>query len=266
MHFTKSKKLIIAILLGAVLALFFVFRIQIKEFTQDFFRPDLPEPKSLEEMQIATEKSQTEPVLKGMKETSNAVPEEISLPASINLDIPFASQAPFANWDLPYQEACEEAAIIMAHYYLAGLALDPQTMDNEILKLIEWQNKTFGYYKDTTAEEMARMLREYFKHTDIEVVENPTVEDVKKAVAAGYPVVLPAAGRLLPNPNFRQPGPIYHALTVKGYTKDKIITNDPGTRRGKNFLYDPDALMNAIHDWDAENILDGKKVMIVVKH
>ena len=92
-----------------------------------------------------------------------------------------------------------------------------------------------------------------------------TIEDIKREVAAGHPVILPAAGRLLPNPNFRQPGPIYHALIVKGYMRDgRIITNDPGTRNGKDFLYKPEALMNALHEWNSEDILLGSPAMIVV--
>ena len=61
-------------------------------------------------------------------------------------------------------------------------------------------------------------------------------------------------------------GPLYHMLVVKGYTKDgTIITNDPGTRRGADFLYDPDALFNAVHDWNGGNVNEGAKVMVVVE-
>jgi hypothetical protein len=252
----------------AVLAVFlfgFFYRVSLKESIQSFFKPPLPEPKLATEFkapqksrQLISPKINTPP---SILNTSSSL-----LPPPINLQIPFGSQAPFADWSLPYQEACEEATIIMVHRYFTGETLTPAEMNAEILKLVAWQEKTFGYYKDTTAEEMARMLREYFGHADIEMRYEFTIEDIKKEVAAGYPVILPAAGRLLPNPNFKQPGPIYHALVVKGFLANgKIITNDPGTRKGADFLYDPTALMNAIHDWDPENILDGEKVMIVVK-
>ena len=36
------------------------------------------------------------------------------LPEEINLPVPFTPQAPHANWELPYQEACEEAAVLMS--------------------------------------------------------------------------------------------------------------------------------------------------------
>ena len=123
----------------------------------------------------------------------------------------------------------------MAHYYLVGKTLNPKIMDAEILKLIEWENKTFGYYEDTTAAEIARILREYFGHKNVEVRYDFTIEDIKSEVASGHPVILPAAGRLLGNPNFRRPGPLYHALVIKGFTKNKIITND--RERGTTIIF-----------------------------
>lgn len=250
--------------LGVVaIGLLFFFRVDIKQAIKSFSKPALPEPKAAVEFSAPIKKLDTP----SQKPPSNPQPSisPLKLQASVNLNIPFGSQAPFGNWVLPYQEACEEAAAIMVHRFFSGEPLDPATMDRELKKLIAWEEKTFGYYKDTTAEEIARMLREYFGHKNVEVKYDFTMEDVKAAVSQGYPVILPAAGRLLPNPYFRQPGPIYHALVVKGFIGKKIITNDPGTRHGKDFLYDPEPLMNAVHDWNEEDILKGRKVMIVVK-
>ena len=72
----------------------------------------------------------------------------ISLPVSVNLDIPFQPQAPFGNWDLPYKEACEEAATIMVNAYFNISPLTAETMNTEILKLIEWEKKTLGHYQE----------------------------------------------------------------------------------------------------------------------
>ena len=279
----SAKKIIIAVVAGALVALVFASRVQLKNFVQDLSRPELPAPKSAAEFQDfspmaakppARILAKTLPHKLALKSTK-APPQPASppaaiaadLPAEINLDIPFASQAPFGNWEMPYQEACEEAAVIMAHYYLTGATLSAEKMNEEILKLVEWEKKTFGFYEDTNGAETARMLTEYFGDADVEVRygADVTIENIKREVAAGHPVILLAAGRLLPNPNFKPPGPLYHALIIRGYTKNGlIITNDPGTYKGKNFLYAPDVLYNAIHEWDANNILDGKKVMIVV--
>lgn len=237
------------------LGLLFSFRVDIKQAVESFLKPSLPAPLA------ATEFSALVPAVLPPAPKS---PTQI-FESAINLSLPFASQAPFGDWALPYQETCEEASAIMVHRYFSGETLDPQIMDDELKKLIAWEEKTFGYYTDTTAEEIARILREYFGHKDVEVVYEFTMDDVKRAVSQGHPVILPAAGRLLGNPNFRQPGPIYHALVVKGFIGKKIITNDPGTHNGKDFLYNPEVLMNAIHDWNSEDILKGRKAMVVVK-
>jgi hypothetical protein len=55
-------------------------------------------------------------------------------------------------------------------------------------------------------------------------------------------------------------------LVIKGYTSaEKFITNDPGTRRGADFLYDENVIMEAMHDWRVDKNIDlGKKVIIIV--
>ena len=71
---------------------------------------------------------------------------------------------------------------------------------------------------------------------------------------------------MLGNPYYKQPGPIYHALVLKGYTKDgKFITNDPGTKRGADYLYDPQVILNAMHEWNSGDVEHGRKMAIVVE-
>ncbi len=195
-------------------------------------------------------------------------PPKPTVIASVNLKIPFVSQAPHRNWNMPYQEACEEASAIMASLYYAG---DTRAMvigdagDALLKKVIAWEEERFGYYKDTTVAETVTMLEEYFK-LRARIVDDPTVDDIKQAVAAGHPVIVPAYGKILPNPYFKNGGPLYHMLVVKGYTETKFITNDPGTNtRGAEFTYKYDALMNAIHDWNGGDVPNGAKRIILVE-
>ncbi|MEK7537449.1 MAG: C39 family peptidase, partial [Patescibacteria group bacterium] len=128
-----------------------------------------------------------------------------------------------------------------------------------------WELDTFGFFKDTTAAQTAQMVEGLYGGTSVQLLTNPTVAELKSAIAAGQPVVVPAAGRLLKNPNFKRPGPLYHMLVLKGYTKDgRFITNDPGTRRGADYLYDPEVIMNAMHDWNGGDVDQGAKVALVV--
>lgn len=189
-----------------------------------------------------------------------------ALPKAINLGVPFTSQAPYANWGMPYQESCEEASMIMADAFYKHKSLNKKNSDSAIQQLVTWETKRFGDYKDQTAEEVGIVLREYFGYKNVKVIYDVTVDDIKKAVSDGHPLIVPAAGRLLGNKNFRQPGPLYHMLVVRGWKKDgTLIINDPGTRNGKAFLYKPDVLMNAIHDWNNGDVLKGRKVMVVVE-
>lgn len=184
----------------------------------------------------------------------------------INLDIPFTSQAPHRNWELPYKEFCEEASVLMAISYIKGQTIPNADFANEkMLEIKSFEEKRFGYYEDTSAEETAIIIKEFYKYPKVKIIVNPSITDIKLALSQGKTVIVPAAGRQLGNPYYTQPGPLYHMLVIKGYTKDgKFITNDPGTRRGADFIYEPDVLWNAIHDWNGGNVNEGRKVMIVV--
>jgi len=184
---------------------------------------------------------------------------------SVNLNVPFTSQAPSGNWDLPFKEACEEASIIMVDKFYKNQSFqNASATEDEIKKIVEFEEQKLGFRLDTNAEQTAKILREYLGYANVRVKYDITVEDIKEELNQGRPVIIPAAGRMLGNPYYRQPGPPYHMLVVKGYTQTKFITNDPGTRHGKDFTYSFDTLYNAIHDWNNGDVENGRKAMIVV--
>ncbi|MFZ5364879.1 MAG: C39 family peptidase [Patescibacteria group bacterium] len=174
------------------------------------------------------------------------------VPSTFDQDVLFASQAPFGNWELPYQEACEEASLIMAYKYFAKQELDKNIMDKEINKLVDWELGQFGYYTDTNLDEVTYMAEQYFG-LDVEISEKAEVEYFKELISSGYLLIVPASGRDLDNPNFTSPGPIFHMLIVRGYDRNQFITNDPGTRKGLKFKYHYNNLISAIHDLIVEN-------------
>lgn len=260
----------------------YAYRVEIRDALEDTMRKrQVPQSVTLSE--VGSRKSEVgarqplkvapaphpSPLLSEPEAPSRWPPGEgsLTLPREFNLAIPFTSQAPHGNWDAPYKESCEEASALMAHWFFAGRKkVSADEADAEIKKLVQWEISRFDYYEDTNAEETAVALEEYFGRTT-RLIENPTVEDIKKELAAGHPVIVPAAGRKLGNPYFRQPGPLYHMLVLKGYTKDgKFVTNDPGTRRGADYLYPFARIMDAMRDWPGnENIESGRKVVIVVE-
>jgi len=177
-------------------------------------------------------------------------PEEAvvdKLPTKVNLNVAFATQAPNSDWGLPYQEACEEAALIQARKYFYNEKLDKAIMDVEIKKVVEWETAHFNLYTDTALSEVKRMAEEYFD-LDVEVSEDVSVGNIKKQLALGFLVLAPTAGRELGNPNFKQPGPIYHFVVIRGYKGSNFIVNDVGTRKGEGYVYAAGVLTNAIHD------------------
>ena len=236
---------------------FFVFFLK-----SDVINESIPSPQAYQSSPTPT----TVSIPKNSPSQSILPTTNYVLPSQINLAIPFTSQAPSKNWGLPYAEFCEEASSLMVASYINGWTIPSvEFAEQKMLEIKAFEEKRFGYYKDTTAEETAIILREFYNLNKVQVLYDPTVNDIKKAVADGKAVIVPAAGRLLSNPYFQSPGPIYHMLVIKGYTKEgNFITNDPGTRNGANFIYSPSVIMNAIHDWNGGDVESGRKVIIVV--
>lgn len=188
----------------------------------------------------------------------------LSLPDAINLEIPFFPQAPDGDWSLPWQETCEEASVILAYYAATHKSLTKDEFRQEILNLVEWENKTFGDYKHTNIAQTAQILKEYYAFSEFEIVENPAVDQLKNHLAQGHLIIAPFAGRELPNPFYRQPGPLYHMMVLRGYDDKNFIVNDVGTKRGENFIYPYQTLLSAMHEWHDEDIQLGAKKVIIL--
>lgn len=193
------------------------------------------------------------------------IPAPVSISKSeINLAVPFASQAPLGDWSARYNEACEEASIIMVDHYLRGALLSKQEMKDLIDRQVMWQEEQWGGHHDLSVEKTIRLAKQFYPSYTYTIISDLTASKIREQLLLGRPVIVPAAGRELHNPNFKVPGPIYHMLVVKGFTKDgKFITNDPGTRNGADYIYTESILMNAIHDWTGE-AADGEKVGLVI--
>lgn len=197
------------------------------------------------------------------------------LPAAKNLAVPFTSQAPHAKWDTDHGEFCEEASVLMTGRYFQGRIFNgPDDAEQGLQEIKKWEVEHLGYYFDTTAAETAQIIAGVYS-LKVTLKENPTVTDIKLAISQGKLVLVPAAGRELGNPNFTGLGPIYHMLVIRGYTKDqKFITNDPGTRKGEQYIYDQSVVMAAIRDWVPSgdrtkprqgDVVDGRPVILIVE-
>jgi hypothetical protein len=205
---------------------------------------------------------------------------EIKLPETVNLDIQFISQAPFAFWDNLHNEACEEASIISATNYFDQTTLSPSEIDEKIQSMVGWQESNFGGHYDLPSDKIKELVDGfYLGKYKTKVVKDFNIDDIKKELAEGNPVIVPLSGRTIGNPYFRQPGPVYHVLVIRGYDSGsgEFITNDVGTNKeGENMRYSYDVIFDSIHDmpkWeqykdlldqDPDMIFNGQKSMVII--
>ena len=170
-----------------------------------------------------------------------------------SLPIPFTPQAPYGVWTQPWQDACEEAAIVMVDHFYRGYAsrtIPKPDAAEAIREAYNVKNNLYGWSLDENADKMTRWINDFYGW-GARLIEKPTEEEIKTELAAGRPVIAPAHGRSLGNPYFRAGGPDYHTVVISGYddATREFIVQEPGTRRGLDFRYPYDRLLSAIHDY-----------------
>lgn len=210
----------------------------------------------------------------GAKPTSSTtravtVTSTSAIPNGLRLAVPFLSQAPKKDWSALYEEACEEASVLMvdAYYRDQKTNFAAEAGDKAIVDLVMFEAERLGADRvSVSVQEMADVVQAYFPALQASVLPIHSAEDIKKQLAKGVPVIVPADGKTLENSHFRNGGPIYHMLLIKGYLPDgRWITNDPGTQFGENFLYSEENLLSSIHDWNGGDVANGAKVMLILR-
>jgi len=193
-----------------------------------------------------------------------SVSQDQTLPEKFLLEVPFTMQAPFSDWGMPYQEACEEASLIMASRYFRGeTKISKESADAEIKRVVAWEKTYFGFYESTDTLQTAEMARQYFDLA-AKVIYDVTIVNIKQELLEGRLVLVPATGRTLGNPYFRGEGPLYHMLVIRGWNEKNFITNDPGIGKGEGYQYPYQTVLASAHDWNGGNITEGKSMVISV--
>lgn len=185
--------------------------------------------------------------------------------------VPFTSQAPLGEWTDPRQQGgCEEASVLIAGSWATQTPIgDSNQALQKILELSRLSEEMFGSFHDSSARDTLKLYQKYWQVQTGSVAYDIELTDIKKALADGQIVMVPADGRLLNNPNFTNGGPDRHMLVIIGYDdKTKMFTtSEPGTRKGANYRYSYEVMLNAINDYptgDHLPITTTQKAMIII--
>ena len=185
------------------------------------------------------------------------------IPTTVNLDVPFTTQAPKGKWDADHNEFCEETSVLMVTRFLRDQPLGTANqIEAQLQAMKRWELTNLGHHYNTSMQETAQFARGVYG-VRAKLIVGPTAQDLRDMLDGGHPVIIPAAGRQLGNPNFRRSGPDYHVFVLRGYTTDhRFIVNEPGTSKGKNYIYSEAVLMNALHDYNKGHPETGTKVVL----
>ncbi len=219
------------------------------------------EKKKVDEKSINKERNVTEA-------NEDVVKKKVKMRQSV----PFIVQAPHAQWDDPrYQDACEEASMVMAKSWTEGKSyISRNDAEKEIEELFEYEKDFFGDVVDISISDTARFFEDHYGY-NVDVKENISMEDLYDILAQQSIIIAPTNGKWLENPHFKNGGPERHMLVIVGFDKknEEFITNDPGTRVGRGYKYKDSILYNAIRDYYTGNKKDikgtSKAIMIIKK-
>ncbi|HOZ80667.1 MAG TPA: C39 family peptidase [Candidatus Woesebacteria bacterium] len=198
--------------------------------------------------------------------------DSTGLPNRYLIEAPFVEQAPKKDWSQPWQDACEEAALLTPYYYYSSITPSSDQIVQDLTKIFDYENSQ-GWSHDVNLEQMQQIAQDLWGLSS-EIIQNPTVDQIKERITNNQPIVVPANGKTLfkENKHFKAGGPWYHNLVIIGFDDDqkKFIVHDVGTQFGANFKYSYSLLLKSIHDFpttlNKEDIDQGdQKVLVLLK-
>ncbi len=185
-------------------------------------------------------------------------------PSAKNLPVPFTTQAPEADWREPWQNACEETAVIMADsFYKNKKRLTADEARQRILEIMKLKEDGFGQSQDESMERIAEIVNRADLGWTASVVADPELNAIKEEIAQGRPVIAPVDARLLDGDPYA--GTLdYHVLVISGYDdrSEEFIVQDPGTKKGRNERYGYESFYKAINDYLPNAFPSGRKAVL----
>ena len=197
---------------------------------------------------------------------------ETGLPDKHLIETSFIPQAPEKKWDQPWQDACEEAALLTVDYFYKKTNPSVPELLNRYQEIFNFENIQKMSH-DVNIDQMSYIGQNFLKY-QTKIIEDPSVEELKKYLSKDIPIIVPANGKTLfkENKRFKNGGPWYHNLVILGYddNRQQFIVHDVGTQFGAYFKYSYTLLISSLHDFpESQNKQDidaGKKrVLILIK-
>jgi hypothetical protein len=175
--------------------------------------------------------------------------------ASTLLDVPFTTQAPLGEWGDPRQmDGCEETSIVMAMMWAQGITLIPEDIRLYITGMSDYQHYFLGYYQDSSADDTARLMTDFFGYpsSNIVVRHNIGLLDIKSALDSGQLVIAPINPRIISTKYFNR-YTINHTVVVVGYddTRNTMIIHDPLHSWGGNLHIAQDIFENSLANYES---------------
>lgn len=172
-------------------------------------------------------------------------------PQSTILGVAYASQLPFGERNDPRQaDGCEEASMVMAMAWVNGGSVPADEIKRDIVNISEYERMIFGFFEDTSAQDTARVMREFYRYDNVVVKENITTEDIKQELAANRLVILPINTRMTGLAMYAG-GPVRHTVVVVGYDdkNDELIIHDPLYNNIQNYPVPASAIGKALSNY-----------------
>jgi hypothetical protein len=175
------------------------------------------------------------------------------------IHVPYTVQAPTGNWDAAHEEYCEAAAVLMVGRYFRGDKypgdrIPPADADSAMSQIVAYERKTWPGVLDLSLDKVGQTGTEFYQLQP--TIAPATLDNVKKALAEGRPVIIPVMTHGAPGGNkiapFYSAGNVYHVIVLTGYDAQKVYSNDAGISQGQNYGYSWDVLTAAMQAQQAK--------------
>ncbi len=158
--------------------------------------------------------------------------------------VPYTVQAPTGNWDTAHEEYCEAAAVLMVGRFYKGAKypndrIPPSDADAAMSQIVQYERQTWPGIVDLSLDKVGQDGKQFYNLRP--AISPATLDNIKKAIAGGNPVIIPVMTHGGPGGTKISPyysaGNVYHVIVLIGYDTQKLYSDDAGISQGQNYPY-----------------------------